>query len=162
MNTKAFLATLLLVITACGCSKTEEETTFPDAVMVKSFATVANTPEHSFVNFALTQDGYRVVQNKEALQALFPNTDLSTIKEFKDIDFGTQTLIIGRKGLSEMAQAKCRFSKKNNNSYVLTVDLDLLGLFGPVVLYYGAVVQKIPENATVTVEVLPLEVDKDI
>ena len=93
---------------------------------------------------------------------LFPNTDLSTIKEFKDIDFGTQTLIIGRKGLSEMAQAKCRFSKKNNNSYVLTVDLDLLGLFGPVVLYYGAIVQKLPENATVTVEVLPLEVNKDI
>ena len=61
-----------------------------------------------------------------------------------------------------MAQAKCRFSKKNNNSYVLTVDLDLLGLFGPVVLYYGAIVQKLPENATVTVEVLPLEVNKDI
>ena len=145
MKTKAFLAMLLLVITACGCSKTEEETTFPEAVMVKSFATVANTPEHSFVNFALTQDGYRVVQNKEALQALFP-----------------KTLIIGRKGLSEMAQAKCRFSKKNNNSYVLTVNLDLLGLFGPVVLYYGAVVQKVPENATVSVEVLPLEVNKDI
>ena len=158
MKTKAFLAMLLLVITACGCSKTEEETIFPEAVMVKSFATVANTTEHSFVNFALTQDGYRVVQNKEALQALFPNT----IKEFKDIDFGTQTLIIGRKGLSEMAQAKCRFSKKNNNSYVLTVDLDLLGLFEPVVLYYGAVVQKLPENATVSVEVLPLEVNKDI
>ena len=162
MKTKAFLAMLLLVITACGCSKTEEETTFPEAVMVKSFATVANTPEHSFVNFALTQDGYRVVQNKEALQALFPNTDLSTIKEFKDIDFGTQTLIIGRKGLSEVTQAKCRFSKKNNNSYVLTVDLDLLGLFGPVVLYYGAVVQKLPENTTVSVDVLPLEVNKDI
>ncbi|VDG81932.1 Uncharacterised protein [Capnocytophaga ochracea] len=162
MKTKAFLAMLLLVITTCGCSKTEEETTFPEAVMVKSFATVANTPEHSFVNFALTQDGYRVVQNKEALQVLFPNTDLSTIKEFKDIDFGTQTLIIGRKGLSEVTQAKCRFSKKNNNSYVLTVDLDLLGLFGPVVLYYGAIVQKLPENATVSVEVLPLEVNKDI
>ena len=162
MKTKAFLAMLLLVITTCGCSKTEEETTFPEAVMVKSFATVANTPEHSFVNFALTKDGYRVVQNKEALQALFPNTDLSTIKEFNDIDFGTQTLIIGRKGLSEMTQAKCRFSKENNNSYVLTVNLGLPGLFGPAVLYYGAIEQKVPENATVTVEVLPFKVDKDI
>ena len=47
MKTKAFLAMLLLVITACGCSKTEEETTFPEAVMIKSFATVANTPETS-------------------------------------------------------------------------------------------------------------------
>ena len=162
MKTKAYLAMLLLVITTCGCSKTEEETIFPEAVMVKSFATVENTPEHSFVNFALTQDGYRVVQNKEALQVLFPNTDLSTIKEFNDIDFGTQTLIIGRKGLSEMTQAKCRFSKENNNSYVLTVNLGLPGLFGPAVLYYGAIVQKVPENATVTVEVLPFKVDKDI
>ena len=67
MKTKAFLAMLLLVITACGCSKTEEETIFPEAVMVKSFATVANTPEHSFVNFALTQDGYRNYQDRKSV-----------------------------------------------------------------------------------------------
>ncbi|GJH39665.1 hypothetical protein RCZ04_02150 [Capnocytophaga sp. HP1101] len=163
MKTNVFLAVLLLVITACGCSKTEDkETTFPDAVLVKSFVTVTNTSDHSFVNFALTSDGYRIVQNKEALQALFRNTDLSSIKEFKDIDFATQTLIIGRKSLTEITDAKCKFSKKGDNSYVLTIDLSTPQLLEPAVLYYGAIVQKLPNSATVSVEVLPFEPNKDL
>ena len=90
MEIKTFLALLLLVIVGCSCSKKDKDTS-PEAVIVREF------PQEQLLGINLEKDTLKVIQSRKELQDMFPNQNLGERTIFKEIDFSTQTVLLGSK-----------------------------------------------------------------
>ena len=140
MKTKTFLALLLLVIAGCGCSKTDKDT---EAVIVREISKIrVYLGDEKFGT-------YKVIQNKKALDSAFSNVEFSTLEQFKDIDFTTETLLLGYDNYANQADFRFQFVKTKANNYSLTVKISGLAT-KPDTFLYGIVVKKLPNNANVS------------
>lgn len=144
MKIKTFLALLLLVIVGCGCSKADKDTS-TEAVIVREI------PQEQLLGINLEKDTLKVIQSRKELQDLFPNQNLGERTIFKEIDFSTQTVLLGSKFFVHTYGVKSYdFLKKGNNEYTLKVGLSDTFFTQPRVLYYGIIVKKISDNANIS------------
>ncbi|QLF49438.1 hypothetical protein HW278_01305 [Capnocytophaga sp. oral taxon 902] len=142
MKTKTFLALLILVIAGCGCSKTDKDTS-PEAVIVREISKIrVYLGDEKFGT-------YKVIQNRKTLDSAFSNVEFSTLEQFKDIDFTTETLLLGYDNYANQADFHFQFVKIKANNYSLTVKISGLAT-KPDTFLYGIVVKKLPNNANVS------------
>ena len=142
MKIKTFLALLLLVIAGCGCSKTDKDTS-PEAVIVREIPKIT-------VYLGNEKFGtYKVIQNRKTLDSAFSNVEFSTLEQFKDIDFTTETLLLGYDNYANQADFHFQFVKIKANNYSLTVKISGLAT-KPDTFLYGIVVKKLPNNANIS------------
>ena len=92
---------------------------------------------------------YKVIQNRKTLDSAFSNVEFSTLEQFKDIDFTTETLLLGYDNYANQADFHFQFVKIKANNYSLTVKISGLAT-KPDTFLYGIVVKKLPNNANVS------------
>ena len=112
---------------------------------------VREIPQEQLLGINLEKDTLKVIQSRKELQDLFPNQNLGERTIFKEIDFSTQTVLLGSKFFVHTYGVKSYdFRKKGNNEYTLKVGLSDTFFTQPRVLYYGIIVKKISDNANIS------------
>jgi hypothetical protein len=102
-----------------------------------------------YLNGDLLSGKQAVIQSQAELLAIFPQEEIDKYSDLQEIDFNTQTLLIGRDNYCAGANFNYEFSSTENDQYIFKVDI--FGNYG-VMDYnflYGIVVTKLPANAEV-------------
>gem|GEM_PF-1899655 len=102
-----------------------------------------------YLNGNLVVGEHAIVRTQAELLAIFPQEEIEQSPDLMEIDFNTQTLLIGRDVYECLAVFNYDFSLTGQNQYTFTVDI-----FGGWTIYdygflYGIVVTKLPVNAEV-------------
>ena len=130
---------MLVMSSFSGCGTAENT----PAVIIKELPSI-------YIDGNLMSGEHAVIRSKTELLAIFPQSEIDKSPDLKDIDFDTQTLLIGRDDYCNIANFEYDFSLTGENQYIFKVyifggytamDYDFL---------YGIVVAKLHAKAKVT------------
>ena len=121
---------------------TTDDTETPPAEIIKELPKM-------YLNGNLTAGEHAVIQSKTELLALFPQEEINKSVDLQEIDFNTQTLLIGRDDYGYGACFNYEFYLTEKNQYIFKVDI-----FGGYAtmdynFLYGIIVGKLPATAEV-------------
>ena len=102
------------------------------------------------INFPLGR--VMVINEEEYLYNLLSKKWVNASKDLKDIDFSTQTLILGYDSYPNLANFDFNFKKETEGKYIFTVEISGLAT-QPDEFVYGIVVKKLPKRSWVIKEV---------
>ena len=137
---KLILIALFVAATmGCGCSKDREAS--EENLIVKELPKM-----HLQGNLEIGE--HRVIQSEEELYRAYTREAVMSVKELRDIDFSTQTLLIGREFYANQANLTYKFTKKDTMNYIFTVEINGL-LARPDGFTYGMIVKKLPKEANI-------------
>ena len=95
---------------------------------------------------------HAVIRSKTELLAIFPQTEIDKSPDLQEIDFNTQTLLIGRDECSHVRALNYTFSWTEKKQYIFEVNIDVLesGWGDWDYFLYGIVVAKLHAKAKIT------------
>jgi hypothetical protein len=100
-------------------------------------------------NLYVAAGEHAIIQSQTELSALFSQETIENSSDLQEIDFETQTLLIGRDDYHYNAVFNYEFSTTAENEYLFTVNI-----FGGYAVmdygfWYGIIISKLPTNAEV-------------
>ena len=146
---KQFVLIALLIAAAMGCGCSKDKDTSEENLIVKEL------PKRG-IQGNLKIGEHRVIQSEKELYSSYSKEEVMAVKELRDIDFSTQTLLIGEESYENQASLIYEFTKKNVINYVFTVKISGFAT-RPDFFTYGIIVKKLPKGANVVFNIIKIE-----